>query len=460
MASPLTTKVIDAIPEWALTFLANGLGSYYRLNRYSLDMRGTLSEWRTLEQLNSEEIKVYQLERLRHIAKVANTTPYYSRVFREVGFDPYKINDLDDLNRLPYLSKDDLRQFGSEMLVPNYKAAQVERKSSGTTGQPVRFTLPRRMAFAQAYAMLYQFYLWFGFSALDRRATLAGRYMGQRPKGTVIRNVFENQLLLGVHALSESTVARYITALNKFAPKMFQAHPSALLMLKQFAERIGQSAPKIPLISYTGENMSENERQQLSKWLGKAMIFGTYGSGENVMAASECPELDGYHIHPAIGICELEEIDGKKEILGTSLLNDVMPMLRYRTGDLAENITAETCACGLCWPRLQGIQGRLDDQITSANGDLIAPVVLRTGIAALGLISSAYSIIQHQAPGHFTLLVYDDRSAVPQNSIDRILKYLRTTLGESVEIGVRFVPREKLFTARAKHRIVIKEKVQ
>lgn len=452
------TKLIDALPESILAILANGLGAVYRVNRYSREMRSNLAEWQQLESMDADGLKLYQLERLRYITRIAKRTPYYSRVFSKVGFDPDKISSLDDLNRLPVLEKADLVANGSEMMVPDFKGRLFIRHSSGTTGQPVTFFQPRQMAYAQGYAMLYQFYSWFGYSPLDRRATMAGRYLGHKAKGVVMRNFFENQLLLGVHSLSVASIKRYVNAINRFQPKMFQAHPSALLLLMQFAQEAGIDAPAIPLVSYTGENMSEEERRALSVWLNGIPIFGTYGSGENVTASSECPELNGYHIHPAIGICELVELQGRREVIGTSLLNDAMPLLRYRTGDFAESITTDRCPCGCTWPRLLGIQGRVDDLVVAANGKPIAPVVLRTGIAALGVLRVPYSIIQHQHESSFTLLVYGDAADVTQNDINAVLTYLHAILGANCNFGVRFAPREDLLTARAKHRIVIKEK--
>jgi phenylacetate-CoA ligase len=460
MAHSLRTTVINAVPEWLLTLMVNGLGFYYRLNRYSSSMQRTLVEWRKLEDLSTEEYRNFQLQRFRYIAKVAQASPYYQEVYRQVGFDPENIRSMDDLKRLPHLTKDDLRKHGSRMIVPNNHTARIRRYSSGTTGEPVNFVQPKRMAFDQGYAMLYQFYGWYGFAPLRRRATMAGRYMGQNPLGIVARNLLENQLLLGVHALSEKSVARYVQALNKFKPELFQAHPSALLMLKQYCETAGQMPPKLPLVTFTGESLSEHERSQLCEWLQGAVMFGTYGSGENVLAACECRQLNGYHIHPAIGICELEEIDGNREIIGTSLLNDVMPMIRYRMGDLADQISTERCACGLSWPRIQGIQGRIDDLLVSENGALIAPVVLRTGIAALGVLSVPYSIIQHVDQSIFTLLLYADPTEIHKTKISEVLSHLRRTLGETSEIAVKFVPRRELLTARAKHRIVIKERAR
>lgn len=458
MADSKSTKVIDSLPAWGLAIVANGLGAYYRMNRYSGEMRNTLVEWRKLEEYNRHELEAFQIDRLRYIARVANTTPYYKRVFTDVGFDPEKINSLDDLKRVPVLGKEDLRQYGAEMVVTTNKAPRIKRHSSGTTGQPVTFFQPKRMVFAQGYAMLYQFYSWFGFSPLRRRATMAGRYMGHKPRGVVMRNHFENQLLLGVHSLSELSVRRYLHALDGFSPELFQAHPSALLMLKILAEQTGQRPPVLPLVTFTGENMADDERKQLSQWLGGTTIFGTYGSGENVIAASESPDFDGYHVHPAIGLCEIEQIDGKNEIIGTSLLNDAMPLLRYRTGDLAEHLSSEPSASGRCWQRLNGIQGRVDEHLTSANGTLIAPVVFRTGIAALGKMQAPYSIIQHVTKGTFTFLIYDDHLQTHNDDVKAVVKYLKSILGEASQISVKYAPKEELLTARAKHRIVIKEK--
>lgn len=458
MSAPGITKLINMVPEPVLGLLVNAQGFVYRRNRYSSRMRRTLAEWRLLEGLDAEALDAYQLGRLRHVVRAAALTPYYSRVFREVGFDPEVVTSADDLRRLPVLEKAALAQHSDEMLVPGYEGRVLRRRSSGTTGQPVAYSQPHRMAFDQTFAMLYQFYGWHGFEPLGRRATMAGRYLGHRPGGVVVRNWFENQLLLGVHSLSEQSVARYLKALDAFRPEILQAHPSALLLLKQLAEAANLRPPDLPLITFTAESLSETERRCLSEWLGGAVIFGTYGSGENVVAAGECSAIAGYHIHPAVGICELVEIDSRSEIVSTSLLNDAMPLLRYRTGDFALSISDSPCPCGCTWARLTGIQGRVDDIIHSSDGNPIAPVVLRTGIAAQGLLKSPYSIIQHKTTNHYTLLLYCQPDDETPDRLDAVLSYLKSILGQQCRIAVSFTSRDEMLTARAKHRIVVKER--
>lgn len=458
MSAPSSTKLIDLMPEPVLALMANALGFVYRINRYSDRMRRSLDQWRLLEKLSVDELRDYQLGRLRHIVKAAAKTPYYSRVFREAGFDVNTVTSIDDLRRLPVLGKLELSQYGNQMLVPGYEGRVLKRKSSGTTGMPVAFSQPHKMAFDQTYAMLYQFYAWHGFHPLGRRATMAGRYMGHKRDGVVVRNWLENQLLLGVHSLSSRTVGRYLDALNAFKPKLLQGHPSALLLLKQLASTANLPPPNISLVTYTAENLSEWDRTNLQNWLAGAVIFGTYGSGENVVAAGECPAMNGYHIHPSFGICELVEIDGHSEIVSTSLLNDAMPLIRYRTGDFALSISKSPCSCGCTWPRLMQIQGRVDDLIHSSEGEPIAPVVLRTGISALGAIKSPYSIIQHKDHNSYTLLIYSEENAENSEKIELVVSYLKSILGQHCSLHVRFASPEDMLTPRGKHRIVIKER--
>jgi phenylacetate-CoA ligase len=450
-------QLLDAIPEPIVALLVNGMGAYHRINRYSAHMRRTLNEWRSLEGLEGAHYEAYQLDRLKHIARAASTTEYYGRLFRKCGFDPENIADLRDLERLPILEKDDLRQHWREMRVPRFRNSVVTRRSSGTTGEPVRFLQPRRMAYSQGFAMLYQFYAWFGFSPLERRATMAGRYLGRKHGGVVLRNVMEHQLLLGVHSLSETSARRYVAAIDRFRPAMLQAHPSALLRLKEICDELELPAPDVSLVSYTGETLTGLERASLGEWLRGAVIFGTYGSGENVVASSECPALTGFHVHPSVGICELIPEGGMHEVIGTSLLNDAMPLIRYRTGDIAERVSSEPCACGVKWPRLEGIWGRRDDVIVSADGTPIAPVVIRTGIAASGEMRAPYSLIQHPDAGSFTLQIYGDPEDGRAGNTDVVVRYLEATLGPGTTIRVEYVPRTHLLNGRGKHRTIIKE---
>jgi phenylacetate-CoA ligase len=453
-----STRLIDILPPAALAIGVNLMGLYYRFMRYSTDMEKVLHEYKGLEKLDAVHIERLQLQRLRTILAAADNTAFYRPILADLKIRPNKLTSLEELTRLPILDKSDLRKHGKKMINPYYKGKIVRKVSGGTTGEPVEYFQPQDMAYTNAYAMLYQYYSWHGLHPLCRRATLAGRYLGRSRKGVAIRNWFENQLLLGVHSLTSKTSIRYAQAINSFRPALVQAHPSALLLLKQFLNELGHKAPRIPLVAYTAETLYEPEREELQSWLGGATIFGTYGSGENVVAGGECPELSGYHLHPAIGICELLPTENGKEILGTSLLNDYMPLIRFRTGDLADEMSSNPCTCGCTWPRLIGLRGRVDEVITSSAGAPIAPVVLRTGISAIGTINSPYTITQRTTPKHYCLEIFSQELKVASEDIAPVINYLKQVLGDESIIEVRISPIDELLTLRGKHRIVKRER--
>lgn len=445
--------LIDRAPAPALAAGANALGLYYRLNRYTPRMRALISQWQTLERMPLAQIRTRQLDRLRHILRAAARTPFYAERFRAAGLAPGDITALDDLNALPVLTRQDIRDHAADMTVPGVREPVIARKSSGTTGEPISFLQSRSLAFDHAYAALYQFYGWHGIRPLARRASLAGRYMGKHPGGVVLRNWSENQLLLGVHALTAQTAPRYMAALRHFRPQILQAHPSAMLMLHELAAAQGLESVHIPAIAFTGETLLEDERAALMDWFG-GVVFGQYGSGEHHVSAGECEALAGYHIHPEFSVTELASTPAGRQVVSTSLLNDVMPLIRYQIGDLAEGIDETPCACGRTWPRLTGLQGRADDVLTTASGRAVAPVVLRTGMAAHFSALPPWTIIQHQTPGRYTLRLFTGDAA---GTFSPVGAYLADLLGPGAQIDVEPVAPQDRFSGRAKHKMVVRE---
>jgi phenylacetate-CoA ligase len=449
--------LIDRLPQFAIGVSVNVMGAWYRLRRYTPFMRRIMEDWRRLERIPLKIIETQQLERLRYILRCAQLTPFYNRQFQRARIDPERITSLKQLEELPLLERQDLDNYFDELIVPAHGRAWIDRKSSGTTGQAVRYRQPKLMAYDQCYAMLYGFYRWHGALPLCRRATLAGRYLGRRTEGVTAINYFEHQLLLGVHALTVSNVEEYIDALTRFRPELLQGHPSALRLLVDLAQRAGLELPTIPCMTFTGETLLDNDRTAIMKAFG-GILFGTYGSGENCVAAGECEHLNGYHAHPMIGYTELLNTgEVGREIVGTSLLNDVMPLIRYRTGDLATELDRQPCSCGRSWPRLKGILGRIDDQISGMGGESIIPVMLRTDVGKRFKDLPPYTIVQHAVRGCYSLRVFIDSENSGTAQFEPIRNYLEKRLGPGAEVGISVRPYSEFLTRRAKHKIVLKE---
>lgn len=449
--------ILDQLPTLGLTLAVNTLGAWYRLRRYTPAMRALIADWARFERLPQEAIESQQLKQLRYILSRAKLAPYYRRQMEKVRFDPDRVTSIRQLEDLPLLGRQELINHFNEMLVPGHGRRWLDRKSSGTTGDPVRYRQPQYMAYDQGFAMLYGFYAWHGIKPLGRRATLAGRYLGRREGGVTVVNFAENQLLMGIHALRRSNVKKYRDALARFHPSLLHGHPSALRLFVDLAREAGLSLPSVSRISITGETLLEDDRSVIMNAFG-GILFGTYGMGENCVAACECEKLDGYHLHPMIGITELVDTGAPvREIVATSLLNDVMPLIRYRTGDLADRIDKGVCACGRTWPRLHGILGRIDDKIITANGEIVIPVMLRTDIGKRFKMPGPYSIVQHVERGRYSLRLFADQNTSALEQLELVCQYLEMRFGPRATVKLDIRPYSEFLTRRAKHKIVMRE---
>jgi phenylacetate-CoA ligase len=451
--------ILDRLPGPVLSVAVNAAGAWYRANRYSGAMRATQQRWSEEERISPGEVESRQVERLRRILVCAQQASFYRDRFLKARFDPERLTSLRQLEDLPLLSREEVIERRQDMIVPTPAGAWVDARSSGTTGTPLSYRLPRHLAYDERYAMLYQFYAWHGFQPLQRRATIAGRYLGRKPGGVTAINRMENQLLLGVHALNVDNVDRYARALERFRPRLLQGHPSALRRLVDLAEEAGVRLPVVPLLTVTGETLLETDRDEITRAFNGS-VFGTYGMGETCIAGCECEALDGYHVHPAIGVTELVGAAGQAgEIVATSLLNDVMPLVRYRTGDLASELDPTPCSCGRTWPRLKGLLGRVDDKIVTAGGAVIIPVTLRTDVGHRFKGMPPYSIIQHRDKNRYTVRFYSSTLTENSELPNAMAAYLQKLFGPGSAVAVDIRTTEEFLTRRAKHKIVIREEI-
>lgn len=173
--------------------------------------------------------------------------------------------------------------------------------------------------------------------------------------------------------------------------------------------------------------------------------------------AAQCEQREGFHVDPFYGYVELlEHPSGYLEIVATSLLNDAMPFIRYRTGDLVEGWIEAPCACGRWHRRIGYILGRTDDVITNTSGQPVLPVQIRTDLGHTFSDMPPYTIVQHAHVGSYTLRLYTDDSKAARNA-DVVVDRLRQWLGEDADIAVQFMDAGKLHSVAGKHKIVVRE---
>ena len=319
-----------------------------------------------LEQLQSQELR-------RTVIHAVSHTPYYRKLFRELGLTPDMIRTPRDLRRIPVIDKetilgrlDDLRAEGVVQTRTYF--------TSGTSGTTLAVPIDD-VSRQRNYAFFARALSWAGVEN-GRSATFAGRPVvpakWSRP-ATVWRwnPAMRNRLFSSYH-LSPANAAAYSRALCAYAPAYIDSYPSSLALLASLFRESGLPAPRPKAIITSAETLTVPQRELIEEVFG-ARCFDQYGCTEQSVFASQC-ERGTYHVHPDYGIVEILRPSGEPaqpgepgEIVCTSFTNDAFPLVRYRLGDIAA-LGENDCPCGRAFPVLQRIIGRLDDVLVTPDG--------------------------------------------------------------------------------------------
>jgi phenylacetate-CoA ligase len=324
-----------------------------------------------LETMSRDELEALQLERLKRVlARVYESVPLYRAKFDEAGFDPASIESLDDLARVPFTVKDDLRSaypYGM-FAVPLNEIVRVH-SSSGTTGQitVVGYTKGDIERWSDLMARTYASA---GLTADDIVQVTYGYGLFTGGLGAHYGAERLGALTIPV---SGGNTKRQVQILADFKVTALACTPSYALLIAETALEMGIDLRDLPLRAgvFGAEPWSESMRAQLEKTLGIKAI-DIYGLSE-VMGpgvASECLEQHGLHVFEDHFLIEIVDPatfqpipDGEYgEVVFTTLTKEGIPVIRYRTRDISR-IIPETCGCGRTFRRMERVTGRTDDML-------------------------------------------------------------------------------------------------
>jgi phenylacetate-CoA ligase len=429
----------------SLHFSAKGL--LVRLFKQSKSFYEALAELEASQWYSPLQYRELQEKKLRAlIAHAYEHVPYYNTLFTRHGIAPQHIQGLDDLKKIPILTKETLRSNPNEFIAKN-----INRRSlfpgwtTGTTGAPIN-VLRTRASIAYENAILWRQRRWAGADLSCRRVAVWGTIWNNVIVPASVThppfwryNLAENQLLLSYFHMSEQTLPLYFEKLGKFKPQFIEGFPSTLLTLAQFLER-HDSFFDIPSTFTSSEPLYEVHRRQIEDRF-RSKIFDHYGQAERVVAAQECPAHNGLHILPEYGILELIKNgrDAKPgdsgEIIGTGLINYAMPLIRYRTGDAAR-LAEGPCPCGRNMPLLHSIEGRSADRIVTPDGRIIPGDGLMGAFHGVSNIQTS-QVVQEDLD-HIIVRVVKDKSELAVDG-EKLSENLSKCLGKAVKVRIEFV---------------------
>jgi phenylacetate-CoA ligase len=353
------------------------------------------------ETMPREQLRALQAERLRAlILYVYERVPFYRERFDELGIDPAAIRSLDDLSRLPFTLKSDLRDhypFGL-FAVPQAELARVHA-SSGTTGRPtvVGYTRADVELFAEVNA---------------RSLAMAGA-----EPGMMLHNAYGYGLFtggLGLHygaerlgmtvvPISGGMTERQLVAIGDFRPDVISCTPSYALTLAQEFEQRGVSPDELSLrFAVVGaEPWTEAMRTAIDTGLG-VRASNIYGLSEVIGPGVSCEcheERAGSHVNEDHFFPEIVDPDTREPLPGgsegvlvfTTLTKEALPLLRYWTGDLT-SLSSEPCRCGRTLVRMAAIKGRTDDMLI-IRGVNVFPTQVEAVLGRIEELSPHYQLV-------------------------------------------------------------------
>ena len=323
------------------------------------------------ETMSRDELTALQNERLAsQVRRAYEKNAYFKKKFDDHGVHPDDIKSIDDLPKLPFMTKDDFRQnypLGMS-LVPNDQLREFHM-SSGSTGTPV--VMPYTPADIDQWA-----------ECMARCYRMAGLYPGDSFQITPTFGLFNGGFgfFHGAHKAelftipaSSGNTERQIKLLNDFKAKGIGCVVSYMARIMEVADQLNVDFPHLKIGIFGSETFSDEMRQKIERRAGiKSFdIYGMTETGGVGTTGMDCEEHNGIHIWEDQYITEIVDPETGKvlpdgsygDVVFTSLTREALPVFRFRTRDISKIISREKCACGRTSLRIARIDGRLDDML-------------------------------------------------------------------------------------------------
>jgi len=352
-----------------------------------------------IETMDREALRALQLTRLQaSLKRCYENVPHFHKKFDEIGFKPEDLTCLEDLSKLPFLMKSDLRDnypFGM-FAVPRDQIVRYQG-SSGTTGKPtlVAYTRNDLNTWSDCVARL-------AYSAGARPGDIAQISFGYGLfTGAFGLHQGLEKIGVGVIPMSSGNTEKQLMMLEDMQVNLLIATPSYAVYLSELAREKGIADKlKLRVGLFGGEGCTAEMRAKIEENFG-IMATDNYGMSELIGpgVSGECPERNGLHIAEDHFIAEIIDPDtgevlpeGEEgELVITSLTKEAFPIVRYRTRDITR-LTYEKCACGRTHARMDRVRGRSDDMLV-IKGVNVFPSQVESVILGMDKVGLQYLLV-------------------------------------------------------------------
>ncbi len=431
--------------------------------------------WYFYELLRNQWLKPNELVRLQEkrlkaiLRYVYENVPLYREKFESKGMRPEDIKTLEDLSKLPFTTKQEIRSgIPDQSISREYDVNEcIKVHTSGTTGGPMPVFYDKRFYDYCIANWEGRRLMSIGINRFDKFMAVSHPYIYAEHPAERNDNVKRKVWRLAFGPLVsflrsrrktvyfKDDVESVIADIVKFQPKMIDGTLSYLRVLAEALVNRGLDFPNLEVVRSDGEVLDEFTRRFLESSF-KCKVFDEYSTWDFGHGAWECERREGYHIDADFLILEIVRnneqaaLGERGEIVVTGLLNYAMPLIRYRVGDIGV-FDHEMCSCGRGLPLLKSIDGRKVDCFTLPNSRIVSPKIIISAVQVTSGVSR-YQIVQ-KSRNKITVELMR-RKNDQDVSTDELLARCHAVLGNNVEIEVFVSDRKGL---KVKFRPVISE---
>jgi phenylacetate-CoA ligase len=404
------------------------------------------------ERWSLDELRQLQQVKLKKLLSHAYLhVPHYRERFFATDFHPDQFRSLEDLERLPILSREEAQATVEARTSLGPPEVAYRALTGGTLGSSLSFGYDRETEAWRQAARL-RAWGWAGYRVGARTLYYVGVNHGlYPPKGEQLRTLLERRLKRERYV---SCMVRDDPGLERLASELRQKPPAAIVcypracadFARYVCERGLRSWPDIAILCH-GEKLFESDRRAIREAFGPR-VFETYACREMWMVASECQAHDGLHVTMENVLVEVlvRERDRVRratpgetgEVVLTDLNNLAMPFIRYAIGDVAPAVRYDGCACGRTLPRLQYLEGRTVETLRGPAGKRISSTLFeQIMMNTLGATMKEFQIIQRRG-GAIVLKIVPARGFT-DHAVERTLDESRAMV-PGLEITAEVVP--------------------
>jgi phenylacetate-CoA ligase len=303
---------------------------------------------------------------------------------REAGISPHNIRDLKDLNHLPVLTRDDIRDFSDQMRWPDYNKKIIKASSSGTTGIPITYyqDINSYSGGVAAGHVLTGFsglvqgertvYIWGNRESIKRWSTLPSRlkqiaYSKKKIPSTIFND--------------PENLPEIFKKIIRYKPLFMEGYANSIFELAYYMKNNNLKIPSIKGVITTAENLEEFQRTLIESIV--APVTDLYGCGEINGIACKPPDDNKYYIFDPHVLVETKSSENSEmeDILVTDLDNFYMPFIRYQVGDIIDSVVTGSETNKYPFSYFTKIFGRTSDHISLPDGKKLFPVNVFGGTA-------------------------------------------------------------------------------